>query len=440
MPDTLKLAGDFPPVATREWEAAIRADLAGADYQKKLVWRTPENIAVKPYFRREDLPASSGVSLRPAGTWQIAEPDSEPVDAIRADKFHNAGATAVQELAFAIAAGVDRLAAQAPQVNFVYAVGSNYFFEIAKLRAARLLWAQATRAFDRVVPLRIYARTATANKSLYDRCTNILRVTTEALSAVLGGCDALMIEPFEFPERLATNIQLLLKHEAQLDSQADPAAGSYYIEWLTDALARDAWKLFQQVEAQGGYSAAQDFIDNAISVSRQAAEASVASRRRTLVGVNNYPDLQETTVSPDAAVRFDWRLAEPFERIRLRTERHAHATGHTPVVLLLTRGDLKMRIARANFCANFFGCGGFAIKESAQLAPADVVVLCSSDPEYLALAQEIIPQVSVPVIVAGNPKDQIQALTEAGVQGFVHVFSNLVATLTELQTKIGVAA
>ena len=450
MPDTLKLAEDFPPVATSDWEAAIRADLAGADYQKKLVWRTPENIAVKPYYRREDLPlgpvgqtiVSCGLpgcgAAVPAGNeWQIAEPGSEPSDAIRADEFHNSGATAVQELAFALAAGVDRLAAGDEHATFVYAVGSNYFFEIAKLRAARLLWAQAAKAFDKTVPISIYARTATANKSLYDPYTNLLRVTTEALSAVLGGCNALIVEPFEFPDRLATNVHLLLKHEAHLNQVADPAAGSYYIEWLTDALAREAWKLFQQVELQ---SDAQTFIENSIVASRKASEAAVASRRRILVGVNNYPDLQETTVSKDAAVRFAWRLAEPLERIRMRTERHANATGHTPVVLLLTRGDVKMRIARATFCANFFGCGGFTIKESAQLEPSDLVALCSSDSEYLALAKEIVAQVKVPVIVAGNPKDQIQALTEAGVAGFVHVFSNVVDTLTEWQTKIGVAA
>jgi methylmalonyl-CoA mutase len=492
VPDTLKLAEDFPPVPTSEWEAAIRADLAGADYQKKLVWRTPENIAVKPYYRKEDLPvllsqpsdprlseprlseavkesrcagetacaanasrllSMVGQAVWPANPahegffqsfsrsgWQMAEPGSEPSDAIRADKFHNSGATAVQELAFALAAGVDLLAADSAEITFIYGVGSNYFFEIAKLRAARLLWAQATKAFGKTVPLHLWAKTATANKSLYDRYTNLLRVTTESLSAVLGGCDALIIEPFEFPARLAANVHLLLKHEAHLDSQADPAAGSYYIEWLTDALTKEAWKLFQQVEEQGGFANAQVFIENAIATSRKAAESAVASRRRTLVGVNNYPDLQETTVSPDAAVCFDWRLAEPLERIRMRTERHAHAAGHTPTVLLLTRGDLKMRIARANFCANFFGCAGFAIKESVQLEPADLIVLCSSDPEYLALAQEIVPQVRVPVIVAGNPKDQIQALTEAGVQGFVHVFSNIVDTLTEVQSKIGVAA
>jgi methylmalonyl-CoA mutase len=435
----LDLARDFPPVSTAEWEAAIHADLAGADYQKKLVWRTPEGIAVKPYFRREDLPPSVGPVAAAENDWHIGDPGPERAGLIRADIFHNEGANAVQELAFAIAAGADRLAAGERDLSFVFAVGSNYFFEIAKLRAVRRLWAQVARAFGAPVSTHLHVRTATANKSLYDPYTNLLRVTTEALSAVLGGCDSLVVEPFEFSERLATNVQLLLKHEAHLDRVADPAAGSFYIEWLTDALAREAWKLFQQVESQGGFSQAQAFIEREITTSRLAVEAAIASRRRTLVGVNNYPDLTEKSINPDADVHFRWRMAEPLERIRLRMERHAHATGHTPSVLLLTRGDAKMRIARATFCANFFGCGGFAIRESAQLEPADLVVLCSSDAEYLALAQEIVTQVQVPVIVAGNPKEQIDALKAAGVAGFVHIFSNLVDTLTEWQNKLGVA-
>ncbi len=217
--------------------------------------------------------------------------------AIRADEFHNAGATAVQELAFALAAGVDRLAAGDQDIAFIFAVGSNYFFEIAKLRAARLLWAQAAEAFGAPSTTHLQARTAIANKSLYDPYTNLLRVTTEALSAVIGGCDSLIVEPFEFSERLAANLQLLLKHEAHLDQVADPAAGSYYVEWLTDALAREAWKLFQQVEQQGGFAQSQSFIDNAMATSRKALETAVASRRRTLVGVNNYPDLQESRQS-----------------------------------------------------------------------------------------------------------------------------------------------
>jgi methylmalonyl-CoA mutase len=440
MPVELDLVREFPPVPTADWEAAIRADLAGADYQKKLVWRTPENIAVKPYFRSEDLPSTALPLVGSGNSWHIAEPGSEPAHAVRADIWHNDGATAVQELAFALAEGVDRLAAGETGIDFVFAVGSNYFFEIAKLRAARRLWAQVAGAFNAPVTMYLHVKTAVANKSLYDPFTNLLRVTTEALSAVLGGCDSLIVEPFEFSDRLASNVQRLLKHEAHLDQVADPAAGSYYVEWLTDALAREAWKLFQQVEAQGGYAHAQDFIENGIAASRHAVEAAVASRRRTLVGVNNYPDLNEQSISPDVAVRFRWRMAEPFERIRLRTERHAHTTGHTPVVLLLTRGDVKMRIARATFCANFFGCGGFAIRESSQLEPADLVVLCSSDPEYLALAQEIVSQTKAPVLVAGNPKEQIENLKAAGVAGFVHVFSNLVDTLTEWQNKLGVMA
>jgi methylmalonyl-CoA mutase len=436
----LQVGAEFPPVATSEWEAAIQADLAGADYQKKLVWRSPETIAVKPYYRREDVPPTVSPMPGSGNDWHIAEPGSEPAGAIRADSFHDSGAHAVQELAFALAAGVDRLAAGERDVSFVFAVGSNYFFEIAKLRAARLLWAQAAQVFGVPVCTHLHVRTATANKSLFDPYTNLLRVTTEALSAVLGGCDSLIVEPFEFSGRLATNLQLLLKHEAHLDQVADPAAGSYYVEWLTDALTREAWKLFQQIEALGGFSHAQSFIEEAIAASRKTLESAVTSRRRTLVGVNNYPDLQERGVSPDAAVHFAWRMAEPFERIRLRTQRHAQLTGKTPLVLLLTRGDVKMRIARATFCANFFGCGGFSIRESAELEPADLVVLCSSDPEYLAFAQDIVPRVKVPVIVAGNPKDQIQALTEAGVSGFVHVFSNIVDTLVGWQNKLGVTA
>jgi methylmalonyl-CoA mutase len=105
-------------------------------------------------------------------------------------------------------------------------------------------------------------------------------------------------------------------------------------------------------------------------------------------------------------------------------------------VLLLKRGDLKMRMARANFCLNFFGCAGFEIVESDELLPADLIILCSSDPEYLALAREVCPQASVPVLVAGNPKDQIEALKAAGVQGFVHIQSDAIQTLTQWQERI----
>jgi len=160
------------------------------------------------------------------------------------------------------------------------------------------------------------------------------------------------------------------------------------------------------------------------------------------VGVNNFPDLKEKSThvaAPDAAgAAFPaFRLAEAFEKIRRRSERHAAKTGRVPRVLLLKRGDLKMRMARANFSLNFFGCAGFDVTEADELAPADLIVLCSSDPEYLDFATEICAAVKVPVIVAGNPKDQIGALKAAGVAGFIHIQSDAVQTLGDWQKRLG---
>jgi methylmalonyl-CoA mutase len=225
---------------------------------------------------------------------------------------------------------------------------------------------------------------------------------------------------------------------------ADPAGGSYYIETLTDALAQAAWKLFQQIEATGGYRAAvaSGAFSKALAEIRAPREKAVSSRRRTLVGVNNYPDLNEKTtdaVPPGSPEDAAPRLAVPFEKIRQRTARHAEASGRYPRLLLVTRGDVKMRGARANFVLNFFGCAGFDIAQSADYAgtDADLIVLCSSDAEYLPLAQEVCPAVKVPVLVAGNPKDQIEALKQAGVAGFVHVQSDAVQTLTDWQNRLG---
>ena len=471
MPDTppgaeiLNLRADFPPVPTAAWEAAIEKDLKGADYEERLLWRTEEGIAVRPYYRSGDLAGLEGqIQSRPAefpfvrGSgrgWEIAEELGAPSNAIRADAWHESGANAVQELAYAVAAGVERLAdlaadqavdAAARQVEFVFAVGPTYFLEIAKLRAARLLWAQAVSAFgaeDRNSCLmRLSVRTSRRNKSVYDGYTNLLRATTEALAAAVGGCDRLTVDPLGFEPHLAVNVQRILQEESHVDAVADPAGGSYYVEALTDLLARAAWKMFQQVEAEGGYGKAQasGSIEEAIGQSRAAREKAVATRRQTLVGVNNYPNLNEKTSETEAAA--EHRLAVPFERIRKRTARHARQKGRYPTVLLLERGDLKMRIARANFSMNFLGCAGFDIAESEECGGVepDLIVLCSSDAEYLALARETCPRVTVPVMVAGNPKNQEEALRAAGVQGFIHDMSDAVQTLTELQDLLGMEA
>jgi len=436
----LKLAEEFPPVSTAEWEATIRADLKGADYDKKLVWRTDEGIAVRPYYRAEDTAGLPPVPARSTQDWTLMASGAQPPDgAIRADRFGENGATSVQELGYGIAEAVERIVTGgADSIVLVLSVGSNFFFEIAKPRAARVLWAQVCEVVDKPVALSVQARTALSNKSIIDPYTNMLRATTEALSAAIGGVDALEVEAFGFPARLALNIQRVLKEESYLDRVIDPAAGSYYVEVLTSSLAAEAWKLVRQVEAAGGFANAKPAIDQAIAESRAAKEKAVASRRRTLVGVNNYPDINERLDLNQPAPAKTWRVAAIFEQIRLRSERQAAKTGTRPSVLLLTHGDVKMRMARAQFCQNFFGCGGFAIHEANHLEGApDLVILCSSDPEYVALAQEICAATKAPVIVAGNPKEQMEALNAAGVKGYVHILSNAAETLTYWQNQLG---
>jgi methylmalonyl-CoA mutase len=267
---------------------------------------------------------------------------------------------------------------------------------------------------------------------------------------MLGGCESLTVLPFGFEDHLALGVQRVLAEEAHLSAVADPAGGSYYIESLTAALAREAWKLFQRIDTAGGYTQAlgSSWLVEEIAKTRTAREKAVSSRRKGIVGVNNYPDLngksvaKETLHAGDSSARFPkFRLAEPFERIREQTERHARETEHIPRVLLLKRGDVKMRTARANFALNFFGCAGFEITESEEYAGAnaDLIILCSSDPEYLPFAQEVCHQVVIPVIVAGNPKDQAEALKAAGVQGFIHIASDAVETLTDWQNRLGVS-
>jgi methylmalonyl-CoA mutase len=460
--EILNLSEDFPPVSTAAWETVISKDLKGADYGKKLVWRSEEGLTIRPYYRQKDLAgldAQLGMRRIDRG-WEIVSNSKPRADAIRADRLHEAGAHSIQELGYAISAGVDRLATltdalpvdlAAAEIEFVFSVGPSYFVEIAKLRAARLLWAQAVAAFEpnsaEAGRMRLHVRTSRRNKSICDRYTNLLRTTTEALSAVIGGCDKLTVEPFGFGNHLAINIQRILKEEAHLDAVADPAGGSYYIEALTDSIAREAWELFQKVEAEGGYmqALASGTLAKALEESRVARAKAISNRHRSLVGVNNYPNLGERpshTIAPSTDLNSSlpqYRVAEPFERMRQRTMDHALAVGRYPKVLLLLRGDLKMKSARSNFCMNFFGCAGFDITQSEEYAgtDADLVILCSSDSEYLAFAQEVCPKLIAPVLVAGNPKDQIEELRAAGVQGFVHALSDLVETLTYWQNKLG---
>jgi methylmalonyl-CoA mutase len=461
----LEILQDFPAVPTAAWETAIHGDLKGEDYRKKLVCHSDEGIAVRPYYRSEDienLAAQTGVLpgafpfVRGHGSrrWNLESPGEVVAGAVRVDVIHEQGGTIVQELGYGMALGVEKLVERldagasvdeaAKGIRFVFAIGANYFFEIAKLRAARLLWAHAVSAFqpqnESSCLMEIHACTALSNKGIYDPFANVLRATTEAMAAVIGGCDFLEVRPFCFSDRLALNIRRLITKESHLDGVADPAGGSYYVEWLTDALARKGWELFQEIEEKGGYAKAKDYIDKALAESRAAKDKAVSSRRCTLVGVNIYPDPNEKVNGSVEVPPGIWRAASAFEQLRLKTEAHTRERGRRPKILLLELGDLTMRQARSQFSQNFFGCAGFEIVVSHEYESSDVdlIVLCSSDPEYLALAGEVCPKVKQPVVVAGDPKTQIDQLKAAGVQGFIHIRTDAITALTEWQKRLGI--
>ncbi len=406
--------------------------------------------------------------------------------------FNNSGSSIVEELAFSLAQGsnyltqltergltVDKIARK---IKFQFAIGSNYFLEIAKLRAARLLWAQIVKAYgcscEEACMMNIHCETSNWNKTLYDPYVNLLRTTTESMSAIIAGCDSLTIRPFDEPsgeisglsERLARNQQLLLKEESYLDKVADPAAGSYYIENLTNSIAEQAWKLFLEVHEKGSFLEAlkTGFIQQTIEETARQRDLAIAMRKEILLGTNQYPNITEFTdkkLDPSVFLPENHRMekaiiptlkpyrgAQAFEALRYKTDQVAKK-GNRPKVFLLSIGNAAMRRARAQFSGNFFGCAGFEIIDSpgfktaeigceaALKEKADITVICSSDEEYAELAPKVLDLVkdrSI-VVVAGFPKAIVEDLKQKGIQHFIHLKSNILETLIKFQEMLKIS-
>lgn len=619
-----KLFAEFPPVSTEDWEKVIQADLKGADYEKKLVWKTWEGLSVKPYYRAEDLQnlqwlvnslpgefpfvrgakktdndwevraeiyesdvASANASAKRnlsrgcdavafksricgcngklhgqnvqtqadfnalldgidlaatavyfdwgtrgaqalamlanyatgkkvAGGALMFDPLAElaksgkidlkkeeilseaaKVAVFAANKlpsvqaitvqthfYHNAAATIVQELAIALAAGVEYMnaltdagltAAQAAsQIGFSFSTGANYFFEIAKLRAFRALWANVLKTYGVVGTAKIHCRTSMWNATVFDPNVNMLRASTEAMSATLGGCDALTVVPYdavfktpdEFSYRIARNTQLLLKYECGFNRIVDPAAGSYYIESITDQLATKALEGFKKIEAEGGLLSAllAGSVQKDIADVQAKKEKSIFQRREVFLGTNAFPNLNEKMFdhmvkAPGAEVtglveacscgdvqkfvdKFGSgkksccccggdeshksacdcgettvtklttrRGAEVFENLRLATEAYAKKTGSAPKVFLWTAGDLGMRLARATFIKNFFACAGYTVIDTNGVpdAAAGVELMKQHNPQIMALCSKddeyvALAQEIFPAVAKAFPK------------------------------------
>ena len=420
---------------------------------------------------------------------------------VNALTLSNAGARIYQELGYALSWGNEYMhqlteagipaAVVAKKIKFNFGISSNYFLEIAKFRAARMLWANIVSAYEPkclrdcdnkgengecrcAAKMAIHAETTSFNLTMFDAYVNLLRTQTEAMSATLGGVDSLTVSPFdkvyetpdEFSERLARNQQLLLKEESHFDKVVDPAAGSYYIENLTASIAKQAWELFLCLEKDGGFYEAlkKGLVQSVVNATNEERRKAVAQRREILLGTNQYPNFNEKadgkhpleekcccggngahTCEKDVDTLIFNRAASEFEALRLETE----ASGKRPKAFMLTIGNLAMRQARAQYSCNFLACAGYEVidnlgfdtveagVEAAMEAKADIVVLCSSDEEYAEYAVPAFKALNgrAMFIVAGNPAcaDELKA---AGIENFIHVRVNVLETLKEYNAKL----
>ena len=404
---------------------------------------------------------------------------------VNSESLNNSGAYIVQELAYALSwgneymqllteAGVDADLA-AKKIKFNMGVSENYFMELAKFRAARLLWAQIVKQYepkcDCACQMIVNATTSRYNQTVFDSYVNLLRSQTEAMSATLAGIHSLVVTPFDVPyeqptdfsERIARNQQLLLKEECHFGQVVDPGAGSYYIEHLTNSLAAEAWKIFLQVEEEGGFLAAvkEGKIQDIINETNKKRHADAAKRKEFILGTNQFPNFTEKSEGkqglegckkccsgeePAFKSIEATRLAADFEELRIHTEKTK-----VPTAFMLTIGNLAMRQARAQFSCNFLACAGYKVMDNlgfktveegvdaALEAGADIVVLCSSDDEYAEYAIPAYQYLNgrAMFVVAGAPAcmDDLKA---AGIENFIHVRCNVLETLKEYNAKLGI--
>ena len=405
--------------------------------------------------------------------------------AVNAYRLTDAGAYSYQDLGYALAWGNEYMAqlteagvpAELAAENIKFNLGINgvYFMEIAKLRAARMLWAHVVGQYTdnkEAAKMHVCAYTTTYNQTVFDSYVNMLRSQTEAMSAALGGVESLVVVPFDAPyetptdfaERIARNQQLLLKDECHFDRMVDVAGGSYFIEQLTKSLSEQAWNLFLSVEEQGGFLAAvkAGAVQAVINDTNAKRHADAGKRKEFLLGTNQFPNFTEKSEGkapvdccckcscgeqPAIAAINASRLSSEFEALRLTTEK----AEKVPVAFMLTIGNLAMRQARAQFSCNFLAAAGYQVVDNlgfqtveegvdaALAAGADIVVICSSDDEYAEYAVPAYEYLNgrAMFVVAGAPACT-EDLQKAGIENFIHVRVDQLKTLKEYNAKLGI--
>jgi len=382
---------------------------------------------------------------------------------------HEMGGTIVQQLGFALSLMVEYVEELskvgisketiAKSMAFQFPISGNFFPEIAKMRAFRVLLARVWEIYDieneELSSPFILAETSLWNKPAYDAYNNLLRCTTEAMSAILGGAHALTVRAYnasfeennEFSLRMARNIQHLLKHESYLDKVSDAGGGSYYIESLTDTFAEEAWALFQSIEQEGGYLASlrMGVITEKIRAAAAEKQAEIEKRKKVFVGINQYPNTEEVSQLIDIEGFSAHRATVEFENLRALTDAHTQKTGKRPSCALLQFGDIGMRNARALFSRNVVGCLGVSINDWIVNSDKDLVikeipnliVLCSSDEEYFSMGMGVISILKAQypdaiLILAGKPA----GWENLGLEHNLFAGMNVLSFLKQLQTEI----
>ncbi|WP_330302667.1 MULTISPECIES: methylmalonyl-CoA mutase subunit beta [unclassified Streptomyces] len=379
--------------------------------------------------------------------------------------YHEAGGSAAQELGSSLATGVAYLRAlteagltveqAAAQLEFRYAATADQFLTIAKLRAARRLWARVAEVCGAPGGQVQHAVTSPVMMSRRDPWVNMLRTTVATLAAGVGGADAVTVLPFDhalglpdaFARRIARNTSTILVEESHLSRVIDPAGGSWYVERLTDELAHAGWEFFQRIEQEGGQAAAlrsgrlrQDLADT-----WAARSAKLAKRREPITGVSEFPNLAERLVEREAApvqpsgglprVRRD----EAYEALRARSDAHLAATGSRPRIFLAALGPAAAHTARLTFASNLFQAGGIepVTEGSFEDSGATEVCLCSSDALYEERAAEVAASLksagAAQVFLAGRPGQY------PGVDAYVFAGCDAVAVLSATLDRMGVS-
>ncbi|MDP4156079.1 MAG: methylmalonyl-CoA mutase subunit beta [Bacillota bacterium] len=408
--------------------------------------------------------------------------------------YHNGGANAIQELGIAAATGVfyldslEALDAEQTMNNliFKFSIGSNYFMEIAKLRAARVIWNKVAEAYgvnETSRAMSIAAETSMFTKTVFDPYVNLLRGGNEAFAAVIGGVQYLHVTPFDqltgsnsFSERIARNIQLILQEEAHLTKVIDPAGGSWYIEQLTNELAQKGWQFFQEIEAVGGILEAlkTNWLQTKIADVYEKRKQDIFTRKQSIVGTNVYANLADTATENTREVQNpsgnqkdeltiaitqipQLRLSQPFEGLRKRADELKQKSGKVPCVGLICIGSLKEHKARLDFVRGFLSAGGVTVQASEPIHSVEEALefvsksetnhfcICGTNDLYQILGMEILQAIKVKlteqnIYLAGLPAQDDQVKwTENGLKQFIHVKSNCFESLSSILSEMEVS-